>query len=234
MNLAVEPADHGIGRSRGGLSTKIHQLVDGAGMPLVVLTAPGQAGDAPMFPILMSHLRVASSAPGRPRVRPDKVRGDKAYSSKAIRELLRSKGVTAVIPQPDDQVAHRKRRGSAGGRPPAFDAEDYTGRNVVERGFQRCKQWRGIATRYDQTQPQLPRRCRPPRHHHLAQTVMGHALVPGVVILSPEKLEKMGVQISRIPVACSVVRFRWGRGTRRRGRAFPGLPVGERLLQPGR
>jgi transposase len=148
-NLAVEPADHGIGRSRGGLSTKIHQLVDGAGMPLVVLTAPGQAGDAPMFPILMSHLRVASSGPGRPRVRPDKVRGDKAYSSRAIRELLRGKGVTAVIPQPDDQVAHRKRRGSAGGRPLAFDAEDYKGRNVVERSFQRCKQWRGIATRYD-------------------------------------------------------------------------------------
>ncbi|MCA4724976.1 transposase [Mycolicibacterium fortuitum] len=69
------------------------------------------------------------------RSRPDKVRGDKAYSSKAIRELLRSKAITAVIPQPDDQIAHRKRRGSAG--------------NVIERGFQRCKQWRGIATRYD-------------------------------------------------------------------------------------
>jgi transposase len=118
-------------------------------MPLVVLTAPGQAGDAPMFPILMGHLKVASSGPGRPRTRPDKVRGDKAYSSKAIRELLRSKGVTAVIPQPDDQIANRRRRGNNGGRPPAFDGEDYKGRNVVERGFQRCKQWRGIATRYD-------------------------------------------------------------------------------------
>ncbi|WP_210687143.1 transposase [Mycolicibacterium sp. GESEQ-9] len=83
------------------------------------------------------------------RSRPDKVRGDKAYSSKAIRELLRSKAITAVIPQPDDQIAHRKRRGSAGGRPPVFDAQDYKGRNVIERGFQRCKQWRGIATRYD-------------------------------------------------------------------------------------
>jgi len=60
-NLSVEPADHGIGRSRGGLSTMIHHLVDGAGMPLVVLTAPGLAGDAPMFSILMGHLRVASS-----------------------------------------------------------------------------------------------------------------------------------------------------------------------------
>lgn len=115
----------------------------------MVLTAPGQAGDAPMYPILMGHLKVATSGPGRPRTRPDKVRGDKAYSSKAIRELLRSRGITAVIPQPDDQIAHRRRRGSAGGRPPAFDARDYKGRNVVERSFQRTKQWRGIATRYD-------------------------------------------------------------------------------------
>ncbi len=149
MNLAVEPPDHGIGRSRGGLSTKIHHLVDGAGMPLVVVCAPGQAGDAPMFPILLAHLRVNDSGPGRPRTRPDKVRGDKAYSSKAIRELLRTRGIEAVIPQPDDQIGHRKRRGSAGGRPPQFDSEDYKGRNVVERSFQRCKQWRAIATRYD-------------------------------------------------------------------------------------
>lgn len=118
-------------------------------MPLVVLCGPGQAGDAPMFPILMGHLRVATSGPGRPRTRPEKVRGDKAYSSKAIRTLLAERGITAVIPQPDNQIGHRKRHGSAGGRPPSFDAEDYKGRNVVERSFQRCKQWRGVATRYD-------------------------------------------------------------------------------------
>jgi len=102
-----------------------------------------------MFPFLIGHLRVGASGPGRHRTRPDKVRGDKAYSSRAIRELLRSRGIQAVIPQRDDQVRNRKRRGSAGGRPPEFDAEDYKGRNVVERSFQRCKQWRGIATRYD-------------------------------------------------------------------------------------
>ena len=149
MNLITEPPDHGIGRSRGGVSTKIHHLVDGNGMPLVVVCAPGQAGDAPMFPILLGHLRVNPSGPDRPRTRPDKVRGDKAYSSKAIRELLRTRGIQAVIPQPDDQIRNRTRRGSAGGRPPQFDAEDYKGRNVVERSFQRCKQWRAIATRYD-------------------------------------------------------------------------------------
>jgi putative transposase len=62
---------------------------------------------------------------------------------------LRSRGIEAVIPQPDDHIRNRKRRGRTGGRPPRFDAEDYKGRNVVERSFQRCKQWRGIATRYD-------------------------------------------------------------------------------------
>ena len=45
-NLLVEPPDHGVGRSRGGLSTKIHHIVDGAGRPLVVLLSGGQANDA--------------------------------------------------------------------------------------------------------------------------------------------------------------------------------------------
>ena len=53
-----------MGRSRGGLSTKIHSLVDGTGRPLVVLIGPGQAGDAPMFGHLMRHLRVARHGPG--------------------------------------------------------------------------------------------------------------------------------------------------------------------------
>ena len=75
--------------------------------------------------------------------------GDKAYSSRATRAMLRERKITAVIPQPSDQIAHRQRRGSAGGRPPAFDAALYKGRNVVERSFNHHKQWRGIATRYD-------------------------------------------------------------------------------------
>ncbi len=52
-------------------------------------------------------------------------------------------------PERSDQIARRRTRGSAGGRPPAFDAELYKERNVVERYFNRIKQWRGIATRYD-------------------------------------------------------------------------------------
>ena len=62
---------------------------------------------------------------------------------------LRRRRITAVIPEPADQIAHRKRRGTRGGRPPAFDAADYKGRNVIERSFNTVKQWRGLATRYD-------------------------------------------------------------------------------------
>lgn len=102
-----------------------------------------------MFPILLGHLRVPRPGRGRPRTRPERVRGDKAYSSRANRELLRRRGIGAVIAEPDDQKGHRKRRGRHGGRPPNFDVEDYKNRNSVERGFNVFKQWRGLATRYD-------------------------------------------------------------------------------------
>ena len=92
---------------------------------------------------LMEQLRV-----GR-RNRPDALLGDKAYSSRANRTHLRDRGIEAVIPEPRDQQANRKRRGSRGGRPPRFDAEKYRDRNAIERGYCRLKQWRGLATRYD-------------------------------------------------------------------------------------
>lgn len=147
--LYDEPFHHGIGRSRGGLSTKVHQLVDGRGRPLVVLVGPGQANDSPMLPELLANLRVRRPGRGRPRTRPDALLGDKAYSARGHRQHLRARGIKTVIPEPSDQVRNRKRRGSRGGRPPAFDAETYRGRNVVERSFNTVKQWRGLATRYD-------------------------------------------------------------------------------------
>lgn len=97
---------------------------------------------------LLAELQVARAI-GRPRTRPDALRGDKAYSSRAIRAHLRERGITAVIPEPADQQGHRKRRGSRGGRPVGYDRDDYRGRNVIERRFCHLKQWRGLATRYD-------------------------------------------------------------------------------------
>jgi len=101
-----------------------------------------------MFPHLLAALRV-ERARGRPRTRPDAVLADKAYSSRGHRQLLRARGITAVISEPADQAGHRRRRGSHGGRPPAFDRDLYRRRNVVERSFNTVKQWRGLATRFD-------------------------------------------------------------------------------------
>jgi len=148
-NLLVEPADHAVGRSRGGLSTKIHHACDGPGRPLVILLGPGQGNDSPMFPHVLAAIHVPKLGPGRPRTRPDRVVADKAYSSRGNRALLRSRGIVSVIPEPSDQIGHRQRRGSKGGRPVGYDPEVYKGRNVVERSFNLFKRWRGIATRYD-------------------------------------------------------------------------------------
>ena len=115
----------------------------------MLIVSPGQAGDSPVLPRLLAELRVGRNGPGRPRTRPIAVRGDKAYSSRGHRALLRARGITAVIPEPADQIGHRKYKGSRGGRPVSYDLEDYKNRNVVERFFNRMKNWRGLASRYD-------------------------------------------------------------------------------------
>lgn len=102
-----------------------------------------------MLEPLMARLRIDRPGRGSARTRPDRVRGDKAYSSAANRAHLRRRGITAVIPEPQDRKRNRARRGSRGGRPPNFDEHDYRARNVVERSFCDIKQWRGLATRYD-------------------------------------------------------------------------------------
>ncbi|WP_331725992.1 transposase [Streptomyces sp. NBC_01012] len=106
------------------------------------------------FTAVTDAIRVPRVGPGRPRVRPSHMLGDKGYSSRAIRTWLRRRGIGHTIPERSDQVRNRLRRGSRGGRagrPPAFDKQRYRQRNVVERCFNRLKQWRGIASRYDKT-----------------------------------------------------------------------------------
>jgi hypothetical protein len=70
-----------------------------------------------MFVPVLEGLRIGRRGPGRPRTHPDRLRGDKAYSSRGNRAYLRRRGIKATIAQPDDQRASRKRRGPAGGRP---------------------------------------------------------------------------------------------------------------------
>ena len=148
-NFLVETPDHAIGRSRGGLTTEIHALCDAKMRPLVLLLGTGQGGDSPMFSEVMKSLRVPRRSRGRPRTKPVRAMADKAYASKANRKLLRDRAIEAVIPEKSDHIANRKRFGAKGGRPPSFDAEAYKRRNVIERCFERFKQWRAIATRYD-------------------------------------------------------------------------------------
>lgn len=86
---------------------------------------------------------------GRPRKRLESLCADKAYSSRANRAALRRRGIPHDIPEKDDQIANRLRKGSRGGRPPTFRPDRYRQRNHVERLMNRRKQFRAVATRYD-------------------------------------------------------------------------------------
>ncbi len=100
-----------------------------------------------------------AGATGRPRQRPDRLLADKGYPSRANRAWLRERGIAATIPERDDQIAHRRKRP---GRPIDFSDEQqqwYRGRNLVERCFNKLKQWRGLAMRSDKTA----------RNHHSGQ-----------------------------------------------------------------
>ncbi|MFD1049108.1 IS5 family transposase [Kibdelosporangium lantanae] len=135
-----------LGRSRGGLTTKLHLAVNAAGLPLAVILTPGQAGDNPQLLPLLDDIHDID-VDGR-RVRVGRVIADKAYTHPSTRTALRRRKIKATIPERTDQIARRKAQGSAGGRPPAFDPDLYKLRNVVERCFNRLKQFRGLATRY--------------------------------------------------------------------------------------
>jgi len=133
-------------RSRGGLSTKIHLAADRRCRPVSRILTPGQHGDCPQFIPLLEAVRIARRGKGRPRTRPGRAMADKACSSAASRSWLRRRGISAVIPVKEDQKRHRRARGRAGGRPPAFDAARYKERNTASPSSSSSAPWRPAMT----------------------------------------------------------------------------------------
>jgi transposase len=102
------------------------------------LLTGGERHEAIVFETLMEQGAVKRDGAGRPRLRPKRVSGDKGYSSGKIRRYLRRRGIRITIPRKDNE----RHRGK-------FDKALYRQRNRVERCFNRLKQFRRIATRYE-------------------------------------------------------------------------------------
>jgi transposase len=116
-----------MGRSRGGLTTKIHALVDANGLPILLKLTPGQAHDGQSAADMLSHI-----------TRGQILLADRAYDSDALRAEMKSRGAWANIKPMPRRV-----------RVPAFSAFLFRYRNLVERFFNKLKHFRAIATRFE-------------------------------------------------------------------------------------
>ncbi len=116
-----------MGRSRGGLTTKIHVLVDANGLPIRLKLTEGQAHDGRSAADLVATLEAGQI-----------LLADRAYDSDALRQSLATQGAWANV----KPISRRKEK-------PAFSAFLYRYRNLVERFFSKLKHFRAIATRFE-------------------------------------------------------------------------------------
>ncbi|KKB06929.1 transposase [Devosia geojensis] len=116
-----------MGRSREGLSTKIHAVVDQDGLPVRLLLSAGQASDMAAVPNLLAGLPT-----------PRTVVADRGYDSNAVLELIARSGAQPNIPSCSRRIVRR-----------SVDPAIYRQRNLIERFFCRLKQFRRVATRFD-------------------------------------------------------------------------------------
>jgi transposase len=130
--------DEALGRSQGGFSTKLHLRAEGNGRPITAVLTGGERHEQTALERLLDQGAIRRPGRGRPRLRPLKVAGDKAYSSPTVRRRLRRRGITPVIPTKSNER-----------RNPRFDRVAYRQRNRIERLINRLKQSRRIATRYE-------------------------------------------------------------------------------------
>ncbi len=119
--------DHAIGRSKGGLTTKVNVLSDAHGNPVTFELTGGNAHDMSAAEILLGQSLA------------EVLIADKGYDSDPLREKLSNSGITPIIP----------RRSNSTKSNPNFDKEIYKARHVIENLFAKMKQFRAFATRYD-------------------------------------------------------------------------------------
>jgi transposase len=116
-----------MGRSRGGLTTKIHALVDADGLPIALKLTEGQAHDGRSAADMLETVSAGQI-----------LLGDRAYDSDGLRQSLAQRGAWANVKPMPNRV-----------NVPAFSNYLYRHRNAVERFFNKIKHYRGVATRYD-------------------------------------------------------------------------------------
>lgn len=121
--------EQAFGRSRGGFTSKVHCLGDARGRPIAFHLTPGEAADCKAYDPLIDL----------PEQAPDALIADKAYDADAIREDLKKRGITPVIPPKSNRIKTIR-----------YNKRLYRERNCIERMFGHLKINRAIATRYDQ------------------------------------------------------------------------------------